>query len=257
MNKFPVCFIGHGSPMNAIEENEFTLTWKKIASLIPKPKAIVCISAHYLKKGVFITSSNEPKIVYDFFGFPDELYFTDYKVQGSDSLASEISEKIKFTNIELDPLCGFDHGTWSVLKQMFPNPDFPILQLSLNVMKPMDWHSEFAKSLSVLRKEGILIIGSGNIVHNLGLLNFQRMSEQLDWAIEFDLYIQKNISERKMENLLNPTHKYFNKSVPTLDHYLPMIYIASMLEKEERVQFFNSKTLSSISMTSFISSFDV
>lgn len=250
MNLFPAYFIGHGSPMNAIEENEYTLEWKDQFSKIPKPKALITISAHYLTKGVHLTSKETNQIVYDFFGFPEELYFTNYKSYGSVEIAKYIKDKIKFTEIFLDEKAKLDHGAWSILQQIYPNPNFPILELSLNVLKPITWHYEFAKCLKFLREEEILLIASGNIVHNLSLFNFQFMNEKLDWAENFDNYILNEFQNKNFENILEPRNEYLNKSVPSLDHFLPLVYLLAITDEVDKVEIFNKKTLSSISMSS-------
>lgn len=250
MSLFPAYFIGHGSPMNTIEENEFTGMWKNQISKIPKPKAVICISAHYLRKGTYLSFSDNNELLYDFFGFPEELYFTKYESYGSKKLAEYIKEEIKFTDIFLDESAKLDHGTWSVLKQIYPNPDFPVLQFGLNVLKPTNWHFELAKSLKFLREQEILILASGNIVHNLSLLNFQFMNEKLNWAIEFDNFILDEFQNKNFEKLISLDHKNSRMAVPTLDHYLPLIYLAGITDEKDKVEIFNKKTLSSISMSS-------
>ncbi len=250
MSLFPAFFIGHGSPMNAIEENEFTFEWKIQISKIPKPKAIICISAHYLRKGTYLTYNDKNELLYDFFGFPEELYFSKYESIGSKSFAESIKDKIKFTDIFLDENAKLDHGTWSILKQIYPEANIPILQFGLNVLKPIEWHYELAKHLKFLREQEILILASGNIVHNLSLLNFQFMNEVLDWAISFDNYILGEFQNKNFEKLISLDHKNSRIAVPTLDHYLPLIYLCGITDEKDKVEIFNKKTLSSISMSS-------
>jgi len=172
--KMPVLFMGHGSPMNAIEDNEFTKTWKKLGSELGKPTAILCISAHWETKGTFVTAMDKPKTIHDFGGFPQKLFNVEYPATGKPELAKQIKDEVKKTEIGLDQNSwGLDHGAWSIIKPMFPNADIPVLQLSLDYTKNAQWHYDLAKELAVLRTKGLLIIGSGNMVHNLGMVNWR------------------------------------------------------------------------------------
>ena len=191
--KMPVLFVGHGSPMNAIEENEFTLYWKKLATEIEKPKAVLCISAHWLTRGTFVTAMNHPKTIHDFGGFPQALFDVNYPAPGNPELAEETAKLITSTSIGLDHEWGLDHGTWSIVKNMYPNAEIPVLQLSIDYSQPAQYHYDLAKQLGALRKKGVLIIGSGNMVHNLGLVAWDKLNESFgfDWAIENEHYFQE------------------------------------------------------------------
>lgn len=256
MEKFPILFVGHGSPMNAIEENEFVNGFKSIAKTIPKPKAILSISAHWLTSGTCITFQEKPKTIHDFFGFPKKLYEIEYPAYGSPKLAKEIQNLLGSELIQLTSDWGLDHGTWSVLKSMYPEADIPVLQMSLDMDKTLYEHYEFAKKLSFLREMEVLILGSGNIVHNLNLLdwgNLNKIDYLYDWAEEAKQKIRKLIIEESYLELLE-IYKHgraFQLAVPTLEHYLPLIYILSLKEKHETVFFFNDKGVGgSLTMTS-------
>jgi 4,5-DOPA dioxygenase extradiol len=189
----PVLFVGHGSPMNAIEDNEFTAAWKSVASSIPTPKAILCISAHWETKGTFVTAMEKPKTIHDFGGFPKALFDTQYPALGSKWLANETKSIITSTNTELDETWGLDHGSWSVLKQFYPNANVPVVELSLDYTKDAQYHYSLAQELAALRKKGVLIIGSGNMVHNFQYANFgggQLSNTALDWALEANINLK-------------------------------------------------------------------
>lgn len=250
-DKMPVLFIGHGSPMNAIENNEFSEAWKATASKIPVPKAILCISAHWETNGTKVTAMQTPKTIHDFGGFPQELFDKQYPAPGSPTLASETKSLIKKTSVELDMEWGLDHGTWSVLAPMYPEAKIPVYQLSLDYTKPPEYHYALSKELSALRRKGVLIIGSGNIVHNLGMIQWS--DKAFDWAIEFDAIAANHIEEGNHQPLIN--YKNFGKaatlSIPSNEHYLPMLYAIALQEKNESVSFFaNKTTMGSISMRS-------
>lgn len=252
--KMPVMFVGHGTPMNAIVDNAYSRTWKTIGSQIVQPQAIICISAHWETKGTRVTAMENPKTIHDFGGFPPKLFRQEYPAPGFPELASFTSEIISSTFVEQDLDWGLDHGTWGVLKPMFPNANIPVIQISLDYTKPLKHHFEMAKQLKNLRNKGVLIIGSGNIVHNLS--KFQRKGIPHDWAIEFDEYIKQLIIARDFEALMNfeSFGKAADLSVPTKEHFLPMLYSLALLDKNEELDFFNeSIDLGSISMTSFYS----
>lgn len=254
---FPVLFVGHGSPMNAIQENEFTLGFREIAKTFPTPKTILSISAHWTTKGTRVTSIEKPKTIHDFFGFPAELYEIKYPASGNPELAKEIQKIIGKELIELDFDWGLDHGTWTVLKHMYPEANIPVIQLSLDSQKKLKEHYEFAKLLSFLRKKEVLIIGSGNIVHNLSLLdwkNLDKVGYLYDWAEEANQKIKEFILKKSHNNLIE-IHKHgkaFSLAIPTLEHYLPFLYVLALQEKEEKVYFFNDLGVGgALSMTSF------
>ena len=243
----PVLFIGHGSPMNAIENNEFSLNWQKIAKEIPKPAVIISISAHWLKEGSAVTAMDRPKTIHDFYGFPEELYRVDYPAMGSPEYANLIKRLVNTVPINLDRDWGFDHGTWSVLKQMYPKADVPVLQLSLDYQISLEKMFSIGKELGQLRKKGALILGSGNLVHNLMIMNPN--SEPYPWAVEFDNFVKRSLEHRDYEALLNyQNNKLAMMAHPTNDHYLPLIYIIGAAIDEEP-RFFNEKiVLGSVGM---------
>ena len=252
----PLFFIGHGSPMNGIENNAFSQEWKKKAESMPIPKAIICISAHWLTRGTFITAVDHPKTIHDFGGFPDELYKVEYNAPGDLELAKETSTLIKKTQVNLDHDWGLDHGTWTVVRHMYPQANIPVLQLSIDYYQPAQYHYELAKELSALRKKGILIIGSGNMVHNLGMLSFDKgfINEYgYDWAIEMNQIFKQKILDQDHNALikyesLNAASKL---AIPSPDHYLPLIYTLGLQNKQDKISFFNDVALAgSITMTS-------
>jgi 4,5-DOPA dioxygenase extradiol len=250
----PVLFVGHGSPMNAIEDNEFSREWANVGSKLPHPKAILCVSAHWQTRGTMVTAMEKPQTIHDFGGFPQELFDKQYPASGSPDLAKQTKELVKKTSVGLDMNWGLDHGTWSVLAKMFPKADIPTYQLSLDYLQEPEYHYELAHELSELRKKGVLIIGSGNIVHNLRMVKFDK-ADGFDWAIEFDANIKKNLEDHDHKNIINYQHygSAAKLAVPTNEHYLPMLYAIALQEKNENILFFNDKTLAgSISMRSMI-----
>lgn len=251
--KMPVLFVGHGNPMNAITQNEFSASWKKLGDSLPKPKAILCVSAHWLTSGTKVTAMEKPQTIHDFGGFPDELFAAQYPAAGSPSLAEETKKLITKTKVEKDLEWGLDHGTWSVLLPMYPKADIPVFQLSIDYAKPPQYHYDLAKELAELRKKGVLIIGSGNIVHNLGMVNFRNPTIKYDWATEFDTKIKDYIKNGDHQSVIdyNKLGKAAQMSVPTNDHYLPLLYSLALQEKNEAVTFFNDKSdLGAVTMTS-------
>jgi 4,5-DOPA dioxygenase extradiol len=251
-NLMPVIFIGHGSPMNAIEDNQFTDSWKKIAEKIPKPKLILCISAHWLSEKTAVVSKIDPETIHDFYGFPKELYDIQYPAKGSLEYAKLVKDTIKSVDVKLDNNWGLDHGTWSVLVKMYPKADIPVIQLSINPDLPLDTHVKIGKELSLLRSQGVLILGSGNIVHNLGMMRLNK--EPFSWAIEFDEYVRKSLESQNIENLLNyKKHSYGRYAVPTNDHYIPLLYIVGASNSEEHPKFYCTEIFySSLSMTCLV-----
>ncbi len=249
--KMPVLFVGHGNPMNAIEKNEYHNKWIELGKTLPKPKAILVVSAHWLTKGTKVTAMEKPKTIHDFGGFPDELFAQQYPVKGSPEFAKETQSLITTTKVQSDFEWGLDHGTWSVLLPMYPNADIPVFQLSIDYSQPPQYHYDLAKELSALRKKGVLIIGSGNIVHNLGMVNWN--GKPYDWAIEFDEKIKKLIDEQNHSAIINydKLGKIAQLAVPTNDHYLPLLYSLALQEKNETISYFNEKCeMGSVSMRS-------
>jgi 4,5-DOPA dioxygenase extradiol len=252
----PVLFIGHGSPMNAIEENEFSLSWQNIAKLIPLPKAVLCISAHWETNGTFVTAMQKPKTIHDFGGFPQELFSVMYPAPGDPALAADIKKSVSYTKVGLDEKWGLDHGAWSVIKHMYPLADIPVLEMSLDYYKAPQYHYELARELTGLRKKGVLIIGSGNMVHNLGSLAWDYASDQeygFDWAIQSNETFKKLIFSGNHKDLINYNDlgREVQMAVPTPDHYLPLLYALALKEENEPVTVFNDKAImGSLTMTS-------
>jgi 4,5-DOPA dioxygenase extradiol len=249
----PVLFFGHGSPMNAIEDNEFSKCWKETASLIPKPSAILCVSAHWETRGTFVTAMDMPQTIHDFGGFPQALFDVEYKAKGSPELAKLTKEIITTTDVVLDEKWGLDHGSWSILKNLYPKADIPVVQLSLDYRQPPQYHYEIAKQLSSLRKKGVLIIGSGNIVHNLGILDWKNPNGGFDWAIEANEKIKTFILDGNYQQLINYSSlgRAVQLSVPTPEHYLPLLYTMALKNDKENISLFNDKlVMGSISMLS-------
>jgi len=255
--KMPVLFLGHGSPMNAIEENEFSLSWRNMAESIPEPKAILCISAHWETKGTFVTAMQKPKTIHDFGGFPPELYKVQYPAPGSPELAVDIKKRVSKADVGLDEKWGLDHGTWSVIKHMYPLANIPVLEMSLDFYKKPLYHYELARELSMFRKKGVLIIGSGNIVHNLGLVAWDHAADPeygFDWAIQANDTFKKHILSGNHADLINYKNlgSEVQLAVPTPEHYLPMLYSLALKEDVESLSFFNDKAImGSLTMTSF------
>ncbi len=253
MKYMPTLFIGHGSPMNAIEDNSFVDQWKAVAERIPRPEAILSVSAHWYTKGTKIMDEKSPKTIYDMYGFPDELYKVIYNAKGSPNLADKALKLISRT-VETDNSWGYDHGTWSVLHRMYPNADIPVIQLSVDKNASMQEHYNIGRELSKLRKDGILIFGSGNITHNLSRVNWQ-MAGGYDWAEDFDNYVIENIKNKNYDNVINykKAGKSADYAVPISDHYAPMLYVLGALEGDEKVSVFNDECiLGSLSMTSYL-----
>jgi len=249
----PVLFLGHGSPMNAIELNEFSKGWRTIGKSLPVPNAILCISAHWETKGTFITAMEKPRTIHDFGGFPQELFDVQYPAPGSPELALETQRQLKMTEAGLDESWGLDHGAWSVIKHLYPEADIPVIQLSLDYSKSPQYHYELAGKLAALRQKGILIVGSGNMVHNLRTIDWRNPDSGFDWAIEADTKMRGWIEEGNHEALINYEKggKAFSMSIPTPEHYLPLLYTLGLKTDREEVSLFNTKTImGSISMTS-------
>lgn len=255
--EMPVFFFGHGSPMNAIEQNEFSQAWQKIGATLPKPNAILCISAHWLTRGTLVTNMEQPRTIHDFGGFPPELFQVQYPAPGSPVLAQATKELIRDVAVGLDNEWGLDHGCWSVVRHLYPEADVPVVQMSIDYHQPAAYHYALARSLADLRKKGILIIGSGNMVHNLSMVAWDKMEVPgygFDWAIEANDRMKKLILERQHQPLIDfrQQGKAFDLAIPTPDHYYPMIYALALQGKQEQVEFFNDKAVAgSLTMTSF------
>lgn len=252
----PVLFIGHGSPMNGIQDNEFSGRWRKMARDIPTPKAVLVVSAHWLTRGTRITGMDFPKTIHDFGGFPQELFQVQYPAPGDPKIARETIDIVKSTLIEEDHDWGLDHGTWTIVRHMYPEADIPVLQLSIDRNKNGQYHFELARELGELRKKGVLIIGSGNMVHNLRMLAWDKTDAPeygYDWALEMNERFKKYISEGDFNPLIN-----FEKlgaearlAIPTPEHYIPLLYSLGLKKDSEPLSFFNDKAVAgSLTMTS-------
>ena len=262
--KMPVLFIGHGSPMNAIEQNEFSLNWSKVARQIPVPKAILCVSAHWLTRGSFVTAASELKTIHDFGGFPEELYKIHYPAPGSPALADETRNLIKNTEVIADHDWGFDHGSWSVVRNMYPEAMIPMIQLSIDYYQPGEFHYALSRQLQSLRKKGVLIIGSGNMVHNLRMIGFPEGADirlgfnveyGYDWALEMNDIFKKHILEGNHKPLFDyhKLNKAAHLAVPTPDHYWPLLYSLGLQDNKDEVTLFNDKAIAgSLTMTSVL-----
>jgi 4,5-DOPA dioxygenase extradiol len=254
--KMPVLFIGHGSPMNAIEENEFVEGWRSIVISLPKPNAILCVSAHWETRGTFVTAMDKPRTIHDFGGFPQKLFEMQYPAPGSPELAQEAKNIIKKIEIGLDEKWGLDHGCWSILIRMFPAANIPVFQMSLDYSQPAQYHYELAKELSALRKKGVLIIGSGNMVHNLRMVSWDKMNEPgfgYDWAVEANEKMKKYILSNDHQSLIkySAQGKAFDLAIPTPEHFLPLLYVLALKEENEKIEIFNDKpVMGSLTMTS-------
>lgn len=253
----PVFFIGHGSPMNGIENNVFSEQWKKIGKQIDLPSAVLVISAHWLTKGTHVTAMKEPKTIHDFGGFPQALFDVQYPAPGSPFLAGETAKLITSTDVGLDHDWGLDHGTWTVVRHMFPDANVPVLQLSIDYNQPASYHYHLAKQLFDLRKRGVLILGSGNMIHNLRMLDWRSIDSPgfgFDWAIELNDIFKKKILSKDHTSLINyeGLSKNAKLAIPTPDHYYPMIYNLALQSEKDNVEFFNDDYVGgSLSMTSF------
>ena len=251
----PVLFIGHGNPMNAIEQNKYSESWQKMGANLPRPKAILCISAHWETRGTKVTAMPKPQTIHDFGGFPKALFDVEYPAPGNPELAEELGKMLHRSGVEKDFEWGLDHGAWSVLKPMFPLADIPIIQLSLDIHKSPGEHAELAKELSELRKRGVLILGSGNIVHNLGRINWQAPNSAYDWATEFNNKVKSTIVNRDFSLLSD--YKSLTASamlaVPSTEHYLPLLYATALANENDRIDFFNDEpVMGSLTMTSLL-----
>jgi len=245
----PVLFVGHGNPMNAIEDNEFSQAWTRIGASLPAPRAILCISAHWETNGTAVTAMLDPKTIHDFYGFPPALFAIQYSAPGSPELAEEICSLVKTVEIKPDQNWGLDHGTWSVLMRMFPNADIPVLQLSLDRTQSPQYHYDLGRELRSLRDHGVLIIGSGNMVHNLGLVVWDDIA--LDWALEFDGKLKDWILQDNHTPIIH--YQDYGRpaqlAVNSAEHFEPLLYTLGLKEPGEEVQFFTEKvSMGSISM---------
>ena len=254
--KMPVLFLGHGSPMNAIDDNEFVRGFKNVAAKLPAPNAILCVSAHWETRGTRVTAMTAPRTIHDFGGFPKALFDVQYPAPGSPWLAEETQKTVQLSPIELDHQWGLDHGSWSVVKHLYPNADVPIIQMSIDTALSPRQHFELAAELADLRSKGVLVVGSGNMVHNLGLVAWDKLNE-VDFAFEW----ARIASEKMKEAIVNGTYdtlfdyrnqgKEWNMAIPTPEHFIPLLYALALRGDKDEVSFFNDKAVAgALTMTS-------
>lgn len=242
--RMPVLFLGHGNPMNALADNDFTRAFQQVSKEIPAPKAILCISAHWETKGTFITAMEQPKTIHDFGGFPQALFDVQYPAPGSPELAREAQKIIQSVSIGLDHSWGLDHGCWTVVKHLYPDAGIPVVEMSIDYTQPPSYHYALGKELAALRRKGVLIIGSGNSVHNLRLAAWDKMmvpDYAFDWATEANEKIKQFLLEGDHQSLVDFSKqgRAFELAIPTPEHYLPLLYTLALQEKDEQVKLFN------------------
>ncbi|MFT4167958.1 MAG: 4,5-DOPA dioxygenase extradiol [Dysgonomonas sp.] len=242
--RMPALFVGHGNPMNAIEDNIFTRGFESIAKELPRPNAILCISAHWETRGTFVTAMKQPETIHDFGGFPSRLYEVQYPAPGSPELALAIQQGITSTSVNLTNEWGLDHGCWTVAKFLFPKADIPVIEMSIDYSKPAAFHYQLGKELSALRRKGVIIIGSGNSIHNLRMVDWSNMDtvdSGYDWAIGVNERIRQFITEGDHQSLVNfdKLGKEFKLAIPTPEHFIPLLYTLALQEKDEVPYIFN------------------
>ena len=237
MTTMPALFVGHGSPMNTLEDNGYTRAWRRLGRALPRPRAVLVVSAHWFIGATAVTAMARPRTIHDFYGFPDELFAFDYPAPGLPELAGEVAEVVKPHWVGADrDQWGLDHGTWSVLAHLFPQADVPVVQLSINALKPLDYHIELATKLNQLRKRGVMIVSSGNVVHNLRRIEWNRPDAGADWARRFDDMVARQMTEAPADILKSLEHPDFDMAVPTPDHFIPLLYTAGLAAAETDAQ---------------------
>lgn len=225
----PAAFLGHGNPMNALADNRYTQAWHALGRSVPRPRAILVVSAHWYINATAVTAMPRPRTIHDFYGFPQQLFDVDYPAPGMPSFVEEVSDVVHPTWVGADvDSWGIDHGTWSVLMHAFPDADIPVMQLSINADKPFDYHLDLGARLAPLREQGVLIIGSGNVVHNLGGMTSSLPDSGFDWAERFDEQVKASMAETPTETAALDGHRDFRTAVPTPDHYIPLLYLAGL-----------------------------
>ncbi len=251
--KMPVLFVGHGSPMNAIERNEFYRSWEALGRRLGKPKSVLCVSAHWETRNAYVTATERPETIHDFYGFPKALFVVRYPAPGDPGLARRVVDLVTTERIRLDPGRGLDHGAWSVLIAMYPAADIPVVQLSMDTSLPGPHHYALARQLAPLRDENVLILASGNIVHNLPLFSFLDAKPQA-WALQCDEVLREHIAARRHDALIDypAQDEQARLAVPTPEHYFPLLYALALQDPAEAAEMFSTRVLSSISMTSVL-----
>ncbi|KOC90107.1 4,5-DOPA dioxygenase extradiol [Winslowiella iniecta] len=237
--RMPALFLGHGSPMNVLEENIYTASWRKLGETLPRPKAIIAVSAHWYTRGTAVTAMEQPRTIHDFGNFPQALFDTHYRAAGSPALAQQIADALSPVEVQLDQQWGFDHGSWGVLIKMYPDADIPVVQLSVDGTKPPAYHFELGRKLAALREQGIMIVASGNVVHNLRMARWQGEADPYPWAESFNQYVRDNLNwqgpdvEHPLVNFMS--HEGAALSNPTPEHYLPLLYVLGARAPDEAI----------------------
>ena len=254
MSRMPALFVGHGSPMNTLERNGFTRAWRAMGERLPRPRALLVVSAHWYFGATAVTAMPRPRTIHDFYGFPEALFEFEYPAPGSPEVAAEVAEAVKPTWCGLDrDQWGLDHGTWSVLAHLYPDADVPVVQLSINALKPLEYHLELGQRLAALQDAGIMVVASGNVVHNLGAIQWNRPDAAFDWAERFDEAVVRQLAEAPGDILRVREHPDYAAAVPTPDHFIPLLYLAGMAARQESGPdaLVRGYALGSISMTCY------
>jgi 4,5-DOPA dioxygenase extradiol len=253
--RMPVAFIGHGSPMNTLEQNAYTQTWRALGVSLTKPKAVLMISAHWYTRGTFVCSAARPETIHDFGNFPQALFDFQYPAPGSPELAQRVARLLQPVQVEMDDRWGLDHGAWSVLAHVFPNADVPVVQLSIDATQAPQWHYDIAQRLAPLRDEGVLILGSGNVIHNLRIMNWREQHVAFDWAVRFNEAVKRNLQQPDHAALIQ--YERFGEdarlSIPTPEHYLPLLYVIALQTPQDTLRMLTDGIFGgSISMLSVV-----